>query len=73
MQATIHRRPAVSARVGFGKTHIYEMIARGEFPAPISLSKRAVGWLSSDVDAWIEARSRGREWSEVVAEREASK
>ncbi|WP_322614995.1 helix-turn-helix transcriptional regulator [Pseudomonas sp. BIC9C] len=71
MQLIIHRRPAVSARIGFGKTHLYELIGQGEFPAPIALSKRAVGWLSSDVDAWIEARAKGRAWSDVLADREA--
>lgn len=72
MQTIIHRRPAVSARIGFGKTHIYEMIGRGEFPAPIMLGRRAVGWLSDDVDAWIAARAEGKAWSDVVAHREAT-
>nr|WP_010597693.1 AlpA family phage regulatory protein [Rickettsiella massiliensis] len=31
------------------------MVAKGEFPKPIKLGKRSVGWLESDVDAWIEA------------------
>lgn len=50
------RRAEVSAIVGAAKSTIYEWMAKGEFPKPRKLGARAVGWLASDVDAWISSR-----------------
>lgn len=61
-QLQILRRPQVTARTGFPRSTLYLKIARGEFPKPIKLGARAVGWLASDVEAFIAARvaeSRG--------------
>ncbi len=52
----ILRRKQVEKRVGLSRSTIYAKIAAGEFPAPIALSARAVGWLESDIIAWIESR-----------------
>lgn len=41
------------ARVGLGRSTIYRRIGEGTFPAPKNLGGRAVGWLESDVEAWI--------------------
>jgi prophage regulatory protein len=48
--------PAVQVRVGLSRSTIYEAIGRDEFPPSISLGARAVGWLESDIDAWLETR-----------------
>ena len=49
-------------RTGLGKTTLYALIGNGDFPQQIPLGLRAVGWLESEVDAWIlekiESRSR---------------
>ena len=52
----ILRCKQVEKRVGLSRSTIYAKIAAGEFPAPIALSARAVGWLESDIIAWIESR-----------------
>lgn len=45
------------ARVtGAGKSTLYFWMAKGDFPKPRKLGARAVGWLASDVDAWISSR-----------------
>lgn len=36
-----------------GKTVIYHMIARGEFPAPVRLSARRVAWRAADIQEWL--------------------
>lgn len=56
MVKQVLRLPAVKNRVGKSRSSIYLAIQRGEFPAPISLGARAVGWLESDVEAWISSR-----------------
>ena len=58
------RRAEVQQRVGMGRSTLYAAIAEGRFPRPVKLGVRAVGWVSSEVDEWIEAR---------VAERDARK
>lgn len=39
-----------------GKTSIYAGVKVGTFPKPIRLGANRVGWLQSDVEAWILAR-----------------
>jgi prophage regulatory protein len=56
MTQCIHRLPAVKARTGVSRTYIYDAIGKGTFPAPVQLGPRAVGWLASDITAWIESR-----------------
>lgn len=55
---TILRRSQVEARTGLSRSGIYRSMANGRFPPPIQLGPRAVGWLESDVDHWIEERVR---------------
>lgn len=44
--------------VGLGKSSIYEMMSRTPpaFPRPLKLSRRAVCWPASAIDAWIQER-----------------
>jgi prophage regulatory protein len=53
------RLPAVEERTGLRKSSIYDAVKRGDFPAPIKLSRRAVCWPASAIDAWIKARIAG--------------
>ena len=39
---------------GLGKTSVYSV---SDFPKRVVLSRRAVGWRLSEVQAWIESRS----------------
>lgn len=43
-------------RVGVSRSTLYEMVRRGEFPQQRRLSIRCVGWVESEVDAWIMRR-----------------
>ena len=46
------RLKQVKAATGMSRSWIYEAIRRGEFPAPISLSARAVAWDAAAVAGW---------------------
>jgi len=48
--------PEVVAICGISRSTIYEMIRRDEFPAPVKLGARAVGWRRSDIEAWYASR-----------------
>ena len=49
----IVRLPDVQARTGLSRSTIYVRVAAGSFPKPVQLGARAVGWIESEVDAWI--------------------
>ena len=61
MTDRVLRRKEVNSMVGLGTTKIYELIAEGRFPKPIKLSVRSVGWLESEVQAWIKEQAEKRE------------
>jgi prophage regulatory protein len=58
----ILRRKQVQSQAGLPTSTLYRKIALGEFPAPIRLGERSVGWIAAEVDDWIAqriAQSRG--------------
>jgi len=55
------RKPAVLERIGLRTTELYDLVREGQFPAPVPLGKRAVAWIESEVEAWIEERVRMRQ------------
>lgn len=55
---SILRRKQVEARTGLSRSTLYAYIATGSFPTPVSLGARAVGWLESDIDAWLMSRTK---------------
>jgi prophage regulatory protein len=52
----ILRRKQVEARTGLSRSTIYQQINDGVFPSPVSLGARAVGWLESEINAWISGK-----------------
>lgn len=47
---------------GLPRSSIYAKLSIEDFPKPINIGVRSVGWLSSEIDGWISARiaeSRG--------------
>lgn len=53
---TILRLPEVKTRVGLLRSAIYLAISRQEFPRPVQLGARSVGWLDSEIEDWIRGR-----------------
>jgi len=54
MTTTILRLDAVKKRTGLSRSTIYLRIADDVFPKPISLGTRSIGWVESEVEAWIQ-------------------
>lgn len=50
------RLKEVRARVPLSRSSLYSRIKSGDFPKPINLGARAVAWLESDIDEWINGR-----------------
>src|SRR5579883_3262746 len=56
----ILRRAEVEQRTGFKRAHLYSLMRAGKFPRALRLGIRAVGWDSTEVDAWIAERLKDR-------------
>jgi len=61
----ILRRKQVEARVGLSRSSVYARLRFNPkrpddydptFPRPVRLGARAVGWVESEIDAWLAAR-----------------
>lgn len=62
---TILRRKQVEARTGLSRSSIYARLRRNPkrpgdydptFPTPVSVGAKAVGWVESEIEAWIAAQ-----------------
>jgi prophage regulatory protein len=56
MATAILRLPVVKARTGLSRSTIYVRASTGTFPKPVSLGGRAVGWVESEIQQWLEQR-----------------
>ncbi|WP_299791625.1 AlpA family transcriptional regulator [uncultured Shewanella sp.] len=57
----ILRLKEVITVTGLARSTIYEHIALKQFPKPLPLGARAVGWLDSEISLWIEQRIAERD------------
>lgn len=53
---TFLRLPEVLNRTGLSRSSVYAKISTHNFPSPIKLGPRAVGWIADEVDGWIQCR-----------------
>ena len=65
MNNSILRLPQVKDRTGLSRSTIYLRMQEGDFPKPISLGARAVGWLSVEVDEWLAERVKSSRQTEA--------
>ncbi len=58
LTSRIIRWPKVHDKVDLCRSHVHQLVSKGEFPSPIKLTSngRASGWVESEVDAWVEQR-----------------
>lgn len=54
MTHNILRLPAVKTRTGLSRSTIYLRVSQGTFPKPVSLGARAVGWVESEIQEWLQ-------------------
>lgn len=63
MTNRILRLPEVMNYTGLARSTIYLRISEDNFPKPIPLGGKAVGWLVREIDEWIERQMKSRESS----------
>jgi prophage regulatory protein len=49
----ILRLPAVSKVTGLPRSTLYLYIKTNQFPRPIKLGVRSVGWVKEEIDEWL--------------------
>lgn len=52
---SILRKRDVLARTQISSASLYRKLKAGEFPKPVKLGARSVGWRDTDIDAYIAA------------------
>ncbi len=65
----IIRLKEVIDSTGLARSTIYKYISEGNFPKPVSLGDRCVGWVDGEVYDWILARIEERDLAEGTAVR----
>jgi prophage regulatory protein len=50
------RLSEVQHLTGLGRSQIYALASRGDFPAPLKLSERCSAWQETSIRAWIAER-----------------
>ena len=60
MSNKILKLPEVMDATGLSRSSIYSHINQNTFPKAVPLGKRAVGWLQSEIDQWINQRAQSR-------------
>jgi prophage regulatory protein len=56
MHPRILRLPQVLDRTGLSRSSLYRLHAAGSFPRRVQISQRSVGWIESEVDAWLASK-----------------
>ena len=56
----ILRLPQTIQKTGLSRSPIYTLLNAGKFPAKIQLSERAIGFLESEVNDWIQQKTQNR-------------
>lgn len=54
------RRPEVERLTGLSRPTIYRYISAGQFPTPVKITDRAIGWRESVIQNWMESRTNAR-------------
>lgn len=57
MKYRILRLPEVEEITGLRRSAIYSHAKAGTFPRPIKLTDRASGWISTEIEAWLERQA----------------
>ena len=57
---TIMRLPEVMRVICLSRASIYRMVEAGSFPRQFKIGTAAVGWLRSEVQAWVSERANAR-------------
>ena len=51
----------VATEINVSVPQVYKLVSLGRFPKPIKLGERGSGWLTSEIDDWLQSRVDARD------------
>ena len=54
MRERIYRLPQVMELTGLSRSSIYLALSKEEFPQPVKIGRRAIGWPEKSIDEWTQ-------------------
>ena len=51
----------VAEEINVSVPQVYKLVGLGRFPKPIKLGERGSGWLTSEIDDWLQSRVDARD------------
>ena len=51
----------VAEEINVSVPQVYKLVGFGRFPKPIKLGERGSGWLTSEIDDWLQSRVDARD------------
>ncbi len=51
----------VAEEINVSVPQVYKLVSLGRFPKPIKLGERGSGWLTSEIDAWLQLKVDARD------------
>ena len=68
MDTKMLRAPEVMERTGLSRITIWRRVKAGTFPPPTELGENSIGWLESEISAWLASRPHRTYSTETVPE-----
>ena len=56
MMSKVLKVKEVAEEINVSVPQVYKLVSIGRFPKPIKLGERGSGWLTSEIDAWLQSR-----------------
>ncbi|WP_449543823.1 helix-turn-helix transcriptional regulator [Enterobacter ludwigii] len=56
MSQSLIRLSEVLRKIQLSKAWVYKLISQGKFPKPVKIGSRAIAFVESEVDDWINQR-----------------
>jgi len=54
------RKPELLGMIGLSDATVWRLERAGRFPGRIALGGNSIGWLYSEIEAWLEAKAAAR-------------
>ena len=51
----------VAEEINVSVPQVYKLVSLGRFPKPIKLGERGSGWLTSEIDDWLQSKVDARD------------
>ena len=61
MMSKVLKVKEVAEEINVSVTQVYKLVSLGRFPKPIKLGERGSGWLTTEIDAWLQSRVDARD------------